>query len=244
MSLVPDNKMVLCDWFNCSMKLVDLESKHLVSSFHLSAAPWDVCAIPGRKVAVTLPDKGRILVISTQGQLTLTARIKTRQGCRGIQYWQDTIIVTFSEGTVLVMDMKGNVVRELDNENAGYQLFQCPLYVTVDNKGSALYVSDVNKHTITKMDLALKVVATVENKAINGPFAMFPLDDHHLLVCGYRSHNVVLVNTETREERVVLGPDQGIQWPVCVICSPEVGKFYVTCFGCDSVKVFAMRHWL
>jgi len=242
MVLVPDKKMVLCDFHNYSVKLVNLESGCLVSSLRLSSQPWDVCAIPGQQVAVTLPCEGMIQVISTHGQLTLTSRIKTRNDCRGIRYWQDTLIVTFSEGSVNVMDMKGNVVRELDNTNAGYQLFQHPLYVSVDNKGSALYVSDVNKNTITKMDRTLKVVATVENEAINGPRGMFPLDDHHLLVCGYRSHNVVLVNTETREVRVVLSRDQGIKRPVCVSYSQELGKLYVTCLDCDSVKVFAMRN--
>jgi len=241
MALVPDKKMVLCDCNNKSVKLLDLESGHLVSSLRLSSPPWDVCAIPGQQVAVTLPDEGKIQVVSTQRQLTLTTRIKTRQGCRGIRYWQDTLIVTFSEGTVLVIDLKGNVVMEMDNTNAGYLLFKCPLYVTVDYKGSTLYVSDGVKNTITKMDLTLKVVATIKNKTIRAPHGMFPLDDHHLLVCSFGSHNVVLLNTETQEERVVLGPGQGILWPRCVSYSAELGKLYVTCYRCDSVKVFAMR---
>jgi len=241
MVLVPDKKMVLCDFHNYSVKLVNLESGCLVSSLRLSSQPWNVCEIPGQQVAVTLID-GWIQVISTQGQLTLTSRIKTRYDCRGIRYWQDTLIVTFYDGTMRVMDMKGNVVRELDNKNAGYQLFQCPLYVTVDNKGSALYVSDDGKNTITKMDITLKVLATIENEAIRAPNGMLPLDDHHLLVCGYGSNNVMLVNTEIQEESVVLGPDQEIEQPACVSYSKELGKLFVTCSECDSVKVFAMRH--
>ena len=234
--------MVLCDFDNHSVKLVNLESNRLVSSLRLSSRPWDVCEIPGQQVAVTLPCEGKIQVISTHGQLTLTSRIKTRNDCRGIRYWQNTLIVTFSDGSVRIMDRKGNVVREMDNTKAGYQLFKCPLYVTVDNKGSALYVSNEGKNTITKTDLTLKAVATIENKAIRAPYGMFPLDDHHLLVCGHSSHNVMLVNTETQEVRVVLSRDQGIQAPVCVSYSQELRKLYVTSYSCDSVKVFAMRN--
>ena len=241
MALVPDNKMVLCDFNNNQVKLVDLKSGRLVSSLRLSAQPWDMCAIPGRKVAVTLPFKDEIQVISTQEQLQLTTCLKTRLECKGISYWQDTLIVTFRDGVVQKMDMRGNVVMEIDNTKAEYEL--CPLYVTVDNKGSALYVSDAGEDTITKMDLTIKEVAKIENKAIEEPRGMFPLDDHHLLVCSFDSHSVVLVNTETQEVRELIGPDQGIRWPYCVSYSAELGKLYITQVG-NYVKVFDMKYSL
>jgi len=233
--------MVLCDWPNDSVKLVDLVAGRLVSCRRLLSAPWDVCAIPGNKVAVTCPLDGNIQISSTLPQLRFTEYIKTRRECRGIRYWLSRLIVTFYGGSVQILDMWGNVLKEIDNKKSGYQLFETPLYLTLDiNEGSALYVSDNGKSTIIKMDLSLEVVAKIENEVFKAPGAMFPLDDHHLLVCAYGSHNVVLVNTETQDVRELLGPGQGIKKPRCVSYSAVLRKLYVTYEFCDSVKVFNM----
>lgn len=229
--------MVLCDSYNDSIKRVDLKSCLLDSTVRLSSSPWEVCAIPGEQVVITLPHKGRLQLVSTHGHLKLTKRLKTKDGCRGICYCQDKLIVSFDDGTVQIMDIKGNVTREMKND---LSLFQSPWHIKVNDRDPILYISDNDTDTITKMDLELNVVAKIKNTAlIEQPLSMCPLDENHLLVVVDGSYTVILLNTETQKISVLLDEEQGIRCPHCVCYSPETKQIFVTCLG-NAVSVFGV----
>ena len=173
-----------------------------------------------------------------------TSSINVRRPCKGIVFWQDTLIVTYAEGGMGVFNLTGGLVREVFC-NGDKQLFYRPSYVAVSDIGPALFVTDQDKHTVNKMGIdQLNVEKTFKHKSIVGPRYVVPVDTCHVLVCGEESNNLALLNTETHDVRVLLGPDQGIQKPICVAYSAESEKLYIACKGdgkaCNPVKVFGV----
>jgi len=240
MALLSDKRMIVCDFQNASVKLLDLKFGRLVSSFCLSSNPWDVCILPEQHAAVTLPEEGKIQILTTKENIALVTSIKSKASCRGICFWENRLLLTFLDGTLQMIDLNGKVIREVE-------MFEWPGYVTIIEKEPALFVSDGSMNSITKLDLQFNILATIKNKALMRPRAIVPVDDRHLLVCGRGSKKLLLLNTETHEMEILLGPNEDNLCAQCVCYSRELGKLYLTCIEdgnagvCDSVKVFDVK---
>jgi len=245
MGLVPNNRMILCDSNNQSVKILDLKSCRLVSTVRVSSPPYDVCAIPEQRFAVSLPNEGKIQKIIIQGGLALTTSFKTRNNCRGIRNVRNTLVVTYWECNGLeILDLDGQVLKQIQSDEHGQPLFVTPFYVAVDRLGRNIYVSDHNRNTITKLDLELNVLHTFVKKPIKGPRSMFAVDDCHLLVCCRDNDKILLLNTETEEVHIFLGVDHGIVSPQYVCYSSDLKTVFVTCISerpdvRNTVKVFS-----
>jgi len=243
MALLSDKRMILCDFKNASVKLLDLKIGRLVSSLHLSSNPWDVCILPEQHAAVTLPHEGKIQILKTKENIALVTSIKTRKECRGILFWKNKLFLTFEGGALQMINLKGVVIQEVKTG----EMFKWPFYITLTGKEPTLFVSDAVRNSVTKYDLQFNILATMKNEALIGTRAIVPVDDCHLLVCGRESKKLLLLNTETQEMKVLLGPNEENLCAQCVCYSRELGKLYITCIEdgnagvCDSVKVFDVK---
>jgi len=242
-ALLSNKRMIVCDFTNASVKLLDLKFGCLVSGFRLSSNPWDVCILPEQHAAVTLPEEGKIQILTTKESIALVTSLKTKKDCRGICFWENKIFVTFFDGTLQMIDLKGKVIQEVKTG----EMFERPLYITMTGKEPTLFVSDAVRNSVTKYDLQFNILATMKNEALIGTRAIVPVDDCHLLVCGRESKKLLLLNTETQEMKVLLGPNEENLCAQCVCYSRELGKLYITCIEdgnagvCDSVKVFEVK---
>jgi len=247
MALLSDKRMIACDFENASVKVFDLKLGRLESGFRLSSNPWDVCLLPEHHAAVTLPKEGKIQILKTKENIALVTSIKTRALCRGICFLEIKFVLTFGDGTLQMIDLKGKVIQEVKTDEFKQQLFGWPGYVTIIGKEPALFVSDGTRSSLTKLDLQFNILATTKNEAFSKLRGIVPVDECHLLVCSRESKKLFLLNTETQEMQVLLGPDQTEFRPQCVCYSGELKKLYVACIEdgnagvCDSVKVFDVK---
>jgi len=62
MCLVSDDRIVVIDFSNSSVKLVDVIAGRVLDQLKLQHQPWGVCRMSGDRVAVTLPDAHGIMV--------------------------------------------------------------------------------------------------------------------------------------------------------------------------------------
>jgi len=241
--------MIACDSRNASVKVVDLKLGRLESSFCLPSNPWDVCLLPDHHAAVTLPDEGKIQILKTKENIALVTSIKTRYSCRGICFWENKFVLTFLDGTLQMIDLKGKVIQEVKTYAFQQRQSGCPGYITILGKKPALFVTNGDMSSLTKLDLHFNILATIKNKAFSSLRAIVPVDECHLLVCNRESYGynkLFLLNTETQEMCVLLGPDQADLRPQCVCYSRELKKLYVACIDgnagdCNFVKVFDVK---
>ncbi|XP_052809471.1 uncharacterized protein LOC128237934 [Mya arenaria] len=226
MLLLSEDRLLLTDRKNNTVKLVDTNTSSLVSQVQVPA-PWGMCLLPGGRVAVTSVF-GRIQLLETQGEFTLGNSINVDQDCRGIGYHNDSLIVSFSTGMVKKMNMDGKALKKVSNKWFSNQ-FQYPWCLTKVNEGQAavFYVSDYEKHTITSLDIDLNILQTFKNSALNAPTGITAVGNQ-LLVCGLYSNNIMCLHLPSGQMTKLLGKGDGIWKPYSVCYSQQQKKLYVT----------------
>ncbi|XP_052809491.1 uncharacterized protein LOC128237956 [Mya arenaria] len=227
MLLLSGNRLLLADRTNNTVKIVDLNTSSLVSEVKVAVKPWDMCLLPGDRVAIT-STVGSIQFLEKQGQFYLGNSIKLDENCRGIGYHNDSLIVSFSTGKVKKMNMDGKALKNVSKKWFSNQ-FQYPWCLTVVNEGQAavFYVSDYAKHTITSLDIDLNILQTLENPALHGPTGITAVGNQ-LLVCGLYSNNIMCLHLPSGQMTKLLGKGDGIWKPYSVCYSQQQKKLYVT----------------
>ncbi|XP_052779620.1 uncharacterized protein LOC128216932 [Mya arenaria] len=231
-TLLAGERLLLSDCHNRSLKLVDTKNNKVVSQVKLPGQPWDLCLLPGDKAAATLPSKKKIQVVFTQGNVTLQNVVKVDGECRGIDFCGDNLIVSFIlPGKVVMMDMKGKVKKSVYKDSSGKPLFQDPEYLTVTRENQTppvIYVSDRDTHTITKLSISLEVLQSYQDPILKSPRGLAPVGDNQLLVCGWGSNSILLLDTLTGKITQLLGKEEGIEWPRSVAYCPLRKMVFVT----------------
>ncbi|XP_052781640.1 protein wech-like [Mya arenaria] len=230
MALLPGDRLLLADWDNNLLKLVDTDNNKLVSQVKLPGKPWDLCLLPVDRAAVTLPLEGKIQFVSTQRNVTLQDVVNVDGECRGIVFCDDNLIVSYLfPGKVVMIDMKGKVKKSVDKDSS---LFQHPLYLTVTRENQTppvIYVSDWYTNTITKLSISLEVLQSYQDPILKSPRGLAAVGDNRLLVCGGDSHNILLLDTLNGKITQQLGKEEGIKSPYSVAYCPLRKMLFVTC---------------
>ncbi|XP_052780805.1 uncharacterized protein LOC128217597 [Mya arenaria] len=242
------DRLLLADFNNNSVKLVDTTTNKMVSQVKLPGKPWGLCLLPGERAPVTLPSKKKIQFVSTHGNVTLQDVVKVDKECNGIDFCDDNLIVSFCPpGKVGLMDMKEKVKKSVDKDSSGKPLFKYPSYLTVTRESqtpSVIYVSDWLTHTITKLSISLEVLQSYQDPILEYSQGLTAVGDNQLLVCGWYSKNILLLDTLSGKITQLLGKDEGIECPYSVAYCSLKKMLFVTCYPYDRpdsdnfVKVF------
>ncbi|XP_052778977.1 uncharacterized protein LOC128216447 [Mya arenaria] len=231
--LLPGDRLILADWYNCSIKLVDTLTNRVVSKVNLPGDPWDLCLLPGDRAAITLPGLKKIQFLSTQGNVTQQDVVKVDGECRGIDFCDDNLIVSFTNpGKVVLMDMKGKVKKSVYKDSSGKPLFKSTWYLTVTRESQTppvIYVSNMLTNTITKLSISLEVLKSYQDPILRSPCGLTAVGDNQLLVCGRNSDNILLLDTPTGKITQLLGKEEGIESPCSVAYCPLKKMLFVTC---------------
>ncbi|XP_052783490.1 uncharacterized protein LOC128219637 isoform X2 [Mya arenaria] len=226
------SRLLLTDWHNCTVKLVDMQTNSLVFQIEVLGSPWDICLLPRDRVAVTLATMG-IQFLKTRGQLALGDHIELNDDCRGIAYHEDRLIVSFFNGNVKVLNMNGHVICS-EQEQCGH-----PYYLTVVNESSSayVYVSDIHRNTITKLDMNLKIIKTFRDPALKGSGSI-TVFGKHLLVCSSAGDRIMRLNLSNGQMTQLVGKENGMHSLLYAYYCPPQNKLLVTQYGNNSVKVY------
>ena len=150
--LLSQHKLLLVDYYNRMLKLLEVESNCITHKLETTGQPWDATALPDDHAAITIPNEHKIMVVSINGQyLSIAGSIQVNDTCQGMCYHDQKLYVTYcSPGKVETLDLDGNVVCYIDS-------FHQPnlFHVTVfnDNDKTNICVSDNSTHRITILNL-------------------------------------------------------------------------------------------
>ncbi|XP_052781820.1 uncharacterized protein LOC128218247 [Mya arenaria] len=233
-ALLPGDRLILADRNNFSIKLVDTLTNRVVSKVNLPSDPWDLCLLPGDRAAITLPRLKMIQFLSTQGNVTQQDVVIVDGECRGIDFCDDNLIVSFTNPPkVVLMNMKGKVKKSVYKDSSGKTLFRYPQYLTVTRESQTppvIYVSDCGTKTITKLSISLEVLQSYQYPILRSSLGLTAVGDNQLLVCVENSHNTLLLNTLTGEITQLLDKDDGIEGPQSVAYCSLKKMLFVTCY--------------
>jgi len=149
--------------------------------------------------------------------------------------------VTYSEGMLAKMTIKGQVIDVVDNQIAGIQLLRYPGFFAISTVGD-IYVSDRTACTVIQMDRTLHITKTFTSPMLASPRGIVSVSTNQLLVADRNSHSIVVLNPINGTVTHLLGPTDGIQKPRAVAWCPASKKLYVS--GGErhtAVSVFCLK---
>lgn len=182
---MPDGCIVLTDWNNSNIKLLDDKFK-VTQTCDLPGIPWAVASTQQDEVAVTLHYLQRVQFVSvSKSTMKMTQFFKVKEKCKGIAYNDNTIYVSFggggpleSQGQILVFDRNGTCLRAYINDDTGKAMFSCPQHIAVTKDSQKLYVADKNKGLV-EISTRLAVSKTI----LSGKFKEVCISAKGVCIC-------------------------------------------------------------
>ncbi|XP_045165632.2 uncharacterized protein LOC123529384 [Mercenaria mercenaria] len=190
--MISPSKMIVADYNNKCIKLINVEKGTLISEITLSSGPHDAISLPQNKLAVALNNEKCIQIVSvTSTGMSFCGRIDVRELCHGVAYCQDKLIVAcnYDPGKVIILNFAGKILNVFDSPG----LFFGPEKIAVSKDERFLYVSDyfsVNSKCI-KMDWQGNTINVFDEPGHKTPYGIQELEDGTFLVC-YRDSDTIV----------------------------------------------------
>ncbi|XP_060582285.1 uncharacterized protein LOC132738710 [Ruditapes philippinarum] len=181
MALISCDELMLVDFTNYCLKLLNVEENEITCRFKTNGQPWDVTSINAGLFAVTLVTTGEILFINTSNGISKSNSIKVRNNCRGIDYSNGVLFVPFDYPACgQLLDMKGKVMKEFDIAKH----CQYPHYIASCNDDNKTYiVFDYFKTALVEFTVDVNVKDKVTSSDIKSPRQLVMTHDGAIIVC-------------------------------------------------------------
>ena len=243
---VSGSRIVVVDQVHRKIKLFDRDYRWIGERV-LSARPYDIAALSGNEIAVTLPREKRFLLMQVrETDFTILAAIQTGAKCWGIAYSNYMLAVCCYESppSIKLMSRDGRELKVISKDSVGHNLFFFPEYVVLDRTASSMYVTDRYKKTVIAVSTQGEKLWEIRYDGLKQPKGIC-LHGNRLFVAGCKSHNIIMVNTDGE----ILGDViiEGVSNPHKILLAPGSDKLLVTQYAMtlidverNTVKVFSL----
>ena len=246
-AFLPSGQLILCDWHNNKLKLLD-ENLQMKESIDVPGTPRDIAVVNQHQVIVTFPDQQYLQFIQVTPSLALGHTVDLGMECRGVTVLHESIYISFlksGEGKIGIYDLTGKKKRIIDPYNGkdGKVLIEYPYYIDVSND-EKIFVSgrDVQSSTPTVycLESSGNVLYTVSNPLFKTCNGISVDENENLLVCDWLSHKVFLITKDGKEVRELLTEKDGVCRPRTVSFRRSDGTLVVD--GLDNnILVFTLK---
>jgi len=237
MVVVSGRRLLLTDWEHRSVLLVDSQVGGVLSRVNVPCVPCGVCMVHVASAAVTQPYDKRFQYVHVNGDsLTLGNVVAVGGDVRGVNVLRNRLVVTYQEPpAVEVVTQEGKRLHRLDRG-----LFRHPEYVTVS--GDRVFVSDWGTNAITMLSDQLQLLATFSQPdLLNQPKGIISLNDDQLLVCGWRSDNIVLLKPSSGRMSAILERKGGVKLPFALAFCHHSRTLYLTRDCTTSIQRYRLE---
>ena len=241
--IMPVGDIVLCDYYNSKLKLLD-SSGTLKDSLMLKAAPWDISVVDDKTVIGTLPLNQQLQYIDVHvyPRLTPGRVLQLNKYCWGVHVTLGKIFTTchrgLSEGEARILDLGGNLLQQLGTNRDGSFIFRSPDYITVSPSELKMFVSDSDKDTITCMTMDNRVIYQYRDNGMKCLVGVYCDGGDNILVCGKNSNNIQMITAEGMKQCDLLSSKDGLNKPWSSSYREGDDTLVVGCFFADNVILY------
>lgn len=270
-TVLGDGSVILCDIMNNNLKHFDVKFRlKSVLDLGSGPRDICTSNINHSEAYVTLNGFHAFFQINTKPTLENTRSIDVGGECYGITCWKLGVAVTsavkkFAEGTLelFLLDYEGHTLRRVQknvydkyemyfddyrgkderkrHHEIGKMQFDLPWYLTSDEKGQRILVSDYGNHTITSVNVDGKVEYQIDDVNLNGPTGIATDEDRNLYIVGQRSHNVYQMTSNREKLGQILTRVDGLEYPGAIIYNPVNKTLILQISGwSDKIQIYKL----
>ena len=204
----------------------------------LHANPLDISVFDAKTAIVTLPHSKQLQYIKVFPHLTAGQILQLKKKCWGVHVTGNKIFTTChnnpGEGEVRILDLDGNLLKQLGINKNGTFLFTSPTYITVSPSGK-IFVSDRDENTVTCMKMDNHVIYVYRDKEMEWPRRSYCDSGDNILVCGQSSNNVHVITAEGKKRCLLISAKDGLKGPMCISYRESDEALIVACDTLDHV---------
>ena len=192
------SRLLLVDYNNHSLKIVDVDRRTIISYVKLACRPWDTTLVGNDKVVVSCCD--RLIFFRVDEYLIKTKEVDIKAECSGIASKGNELFLTFisPRPCLKVLNMEGVVLLTIP-KNPWTDIFTYPNFVLPCSKGKEVIVSDGKRGLLT---IQKDGSTTISSEGIlQTPFGMTPGPTGAIFVAGRDSNNVIEISEPSGEQR-------------------------------------------
>ena len=243
-AFLPSRQLILCDWHNNKLKLLD-ENLQMKESVDVPGQPWDIAVVNQHQVIVTFPFKQYLQFIQVTPSLALGHTVDLGMQCRGVTVSRESIYISFSEsgeGKIGMYDLTGKKKRIIDQYNGkdGKVLIKRPLYIAVSNDEKIFVSGKSSTTTVFCLESSGNVLYPVSNTVFKDCTGISVDDNENLFVCDFGSHKVFLITKDGKEVRELLTGKDGLLYPRTVSFRRSDGTLVVGGYH-NNILVFTLE---
>ena len=193
-AFLPSGELILCDWCNSKLKLLD-ENLQMKESIGVLGLPWDVAPVNQHQVIVTFPYQEYLQFIQVTPSLALGHTVDLGMECYGVTVSHESIYISFTEsggGKIGIYDLTGKKKRILDSYNGkdGKVLIKSPWYIAVSNDEKIFVFGKSSTTTVFCLESSGNVLYTVSNPLFKACRGISVDENENLLVCDLKGDKV------------------------------------------------------
>lgn len=238
-AFISASRLILADYNNKKLKILDIDRQSVVEEKTLGTEPFDIAILPQNQVAVSLPFKEKIQILSNTSKLTKFRSIPVKRNCCGMVYHQDLLYVVCRQpNSLLVLDMQIGVQRDVTLQAAMNVTFQNPLHIAGSHDGQHLYISDWKSNFVASITLQGKVTGVYKNDEMKYPRGLLVMPGGSLLVCCGSSGTIHHVSSDLKKG---LTKNKKVTLATSICYQPDKQTIFVGSQNCDHIKVFAEK---
>jgi hypothetical protein len=250
-AVLSSNKVVLIDSaHNQKLKVVDTDGKTVIEEKVMDPPPSGITAIPNDQIAVTIPKKKEILIMSVSNEISLVRRLKLKEECHCVTYCQGHLFALCNNPhCILKVDMQGIVLNKLaENYEVSFKTSFIKTFIKTNREEDMLYYFRYTETTsghhsmiFVRMNLNGEVSAeytSAEVTFIKKPEDMVVLEDGSLLVCVNTSPDFYRISQDFKEFYAV----ETVSTDTHSICyNRNLKKIYTGSFSSNLLKVYDLK---
>ena len=240
---IPSGDLVLCDYSNSKLKLLDQQFNEK-DSLSLNVNPWSLSVTDNSNVIVTLPDTKQLQYVQLVPHMNAGRVIKLDKKCWDVAVADNEIYVSChnnpGKGEVRVLDLSGNLKRQLGvNKDGSYQ-FKGPYYLTVSTTGKKIFVSDEKTSIISCMTPDGNIVYQYKDDDLRYPEALFVDVGDNIFVCDRYSDNAQVITADGRKYGALISAADGLRYPYSIAFRESDNTLVVGCLSNNNIFCYKL----
>ena len=247
-AFLPSGELILCDFRNRKLKLLD-KNLQMKESIDVLGRPWDVAPVNQHQVIVTFPFEQYLQFIQVTPSLALGHKVDLGMECRGVAVSRERIYISFidlGECKIGIYDVTGKQKLMIGpySCNDGKLMFKGPFYIDVLND-EKIFVSDVddksNTSTVYCLESNGNVLYSISNPSFKRCLGVSVDENENPLLCDWTSHKVFLITKDGKEVREFLTEKDGLYQPCTTSFRRSDGTLVVGCGNRNDILVFTLK---
>lgn len=239
-----NNKLLMAaDFDNRCVKVINMKIGRLKSSVELESNPWSVAKVNDTTVAVTLPYKGKVqlLTMLISGSLSKNKEITVGKYCMGVTSIREELVVCYGKpGKVEVLDTSGTLIWSSETDSTNPPIKTKLINICMHPFKNLTYVTNLEKDNVICMALEEDEEHKVYCENIGTPCGIAVDKFGILYMCEVGSRKIYHLSENRAHVEVLLDSSHGLRKPLSIAFSDNI--LIVGMVNTNYIKIYNMAY--